>query len=166
MTSPKERYTVNKRRELQQTVTQLVTFLEKVGHSFAETLQSLANFCTAEKNVFSSEKPDWEMTASLLQLASELATSGKSEQSEADENLALVLCGIIGRSWRSHLDEMVTEVVNSLLHDVEITFADILLAFGGYATSRSKNATERRDWETIAALLQLAATVAVNGELV
>ena len=166
MTSPKERYTVNKRRELQQTVTKLVTFLEKVGHSFAETLQSLANFCTAEKNVIASEKPAWEMTASLLELASELATSGKSEQLQADENLALVLEGLIGRSWRSHLDEMITEVVNSLLHDAESTFADILLAIAEYAKKESKSTQESRDWQTIVALLRLAATVAVNGELV
>lgn len=155
----------SKRKGLHQTIARLITALETTGHSFAQILEALANFCYAERTKVISEKQTWDMIASLLRLASELAVSKQTEQGEAQEHLMLVLEVLTGRSWESQLDGMISEVMISLLQEVERSFADILLAIAEYAKKQSKNTHRKRDWKTIAALLHLAATQAKIGEL-
>ena len=155
----------SKRKGLHQTIARLITALEAAGYSFAEILEALANFCYAERTKVISEKQTWDMIASLLRLASELAVVKQTEQEEGQEHLRLVLEVLTGRSWESQLSGMISEVMMSLLQEVERSFADILLAFAEYAKKQSKNTSVSRDWEIIASLLNLAATQATIGEL-
>lgn len=142
--SQSKRLTARARRSvLAQLVTEFVELSQADRYRFSDVLQAFSDYALAQSSELPDQKPIWEVTANLLDLAAQNALVAFERPAVRNQQA---------------IQQSLIDFIAAVQSD-GYTCSDILRALADYCVAQSGKAKkkQKRSWESIASLLESAA---------